>query len=318
MRLIELATAYSSLARGGLARPYRILAAKKANGDEKVSPSERCVFRAETAFLITDILGDDRARWREFGRRSEMSLPYSGACKTGTSSAYRDAWAFGYTPTFTVGVWVGRMDGRPMDQISSVRGAAPVLRKVLDWLHLKDAFEPEDFVRPDGVLPVWVDRRTGKALEADALKRRHQRLQQAALQTWCASWARPESSTPNDYDARGRVRLDGRFVDWLKGEGASWQDRYILAATTADEAVRITFPIPGTVIYLDPALPDGGRRLSLKATSSEGVLWHSSTLSLRQEDDGRAEAWLSPGRHEIRVENGEGNGASTWVTVKSL
>ena len=33
------------------------------------------------------------------------------AYKTGTSYGFRDAWAIGYTDTYTVAVWVGRIGG---------------------------------------------------------------------------------------------------------------------------------------------------------------------------------------------------------------
>ena len=45
---------------------------------------------------------------------------------------FRDNWAFGYTPEYTVGVWAGNFDGAPMEQVSGVTGAAPILHDLFE------------------------------------------------------------------------------------------------------------------------------------------------------------------------------------------
>jgi penicillin-binding protein 1A len=42
----------------------------------------------------------------------ELGRPAAG--KTGTSTNYRDAWFFGFTPDLLCGVWVGRDDFKPV------------------------------------------------------------------------------------------------------------------------------------------------------------------------------------------------------------
>ena len=42
----------------------------------------------------------------------ELGRPAAG--KTGTSTNYRDAWFFGFTPDLLCGVWVGRDDFKPI------------------------------------------------------------------------------------------------------------------------------------------------------------------------------------------------------------
>ncbi len=56
------------------------------------------------------------------------------AFKTGTSYGYRDFWAVGYDPEFTIGVWAGRADGTPMPGRSGRLTAAPILFKIGDLL----------------------------------------------------------------------------------------------------------------------------------------------------------------------------------------
>ena len=81
-----------------------------------------------TAFWITDILADPEARAFAFGRGGSLEFPFTVAAKTGTSQAYRDNWAIGYTHDVAVGVWVGNFDRSPMRGSSGVTGASAWVR----------------------------------------------------------------------------------------------------------------------------------------------------------------------------------------------
>ena len=124
--LLELVQAYTVLARQGIYRPLTCLM------DETVAREEiRGVFSAETASLIGNILSDPEARRLEFGNGSLLRFPVQTAVKTGTSSDYRDAWAIAFDYRFTVGGWIGNLDGRAMDGITGAAGPALILRSVL-------------------------------------------------------------------------------------------------------------------------------------------------------------------------------------------
>ncbi len=56
------------------------------------------------------------------------------AFKTGTSYGYRDAWAMGFDGRFTVGVWVGRVDGSPSPGHFGRVTAAPLLWRIFENL----------------------------------------------------------------------------------------------------------------------------------------------------------------------------------------
>lgn len=56
------------------------------------------------------------------------------AVKTGTSYGFRDAWAFGVSPSHAVGVWTGRADGTPSPDRYGRTTAAPLVYAVLDLL----------------------------------------------------------------------------------------------------------------------------------------------------------------------------------------
>ncbi len=84
-----------------------------------------------------------------FGERSPLTLSVPAAVKTGTTTDWHDNWTVGYTPAYTVGVWVGNNNNHPMDHITGVVGAAPIWHDFLES-YLKDK-PTRQFVRPPGM-----------------------------------------------------------------------------------------------------------------------------------------------------------------------
>jgi penicillin-binding protein 1C len=77
-----------------------------------------------------------------------LRLPFPSAVKTGTSSDFRDTWTVGFTRDVTVATWVGNFDGRPMQRVTGVTGAAPLWNRIM--LHLAERREPGAFAPPHG------------------------------------------------------------------------------------------------------------------------------------------------------------------------
>jgi penicillin-binding protein 1C len=146
VRLLDLAGAYATLARGGVYLPVGYTPGRRAE-PVRVMPEDR-------VYQVLDILTDDSARALSFGRDSVLRFPYRVAVKTGTSTHFRDAWTVGVTPDYTVAVWTGNFDGKPMRRVTGSRSAAPILRHVFQALY-PDAAGPSDvrwFRAPRGVV----------------------------------------------------------------------------------------------------------------------------------------------------------------------
>lgn len=297
-RLLELANAYAAIARGGMASPFRLLLDGQSDGESSCR-----LFSVESAYLVSDMLADNRARAASFGLNSFLRFDYPVACKTGTSSDYRDNWAVGYTPEFTVAVWVGNPDGRPMRKITGVTGAAPAMHEIMDHLHATHG--TTWFARPSGVREGWINALTGHAVAAQT---------PGAVREIFAHTPQPQ--TDSDHDAKGRVILAAEYREWLDGPQNGLGDLASCAVDNADAAVRILSPAPGTVYYVDPDLPLEAQRIALQASSVSGTNWSSGTLPIEHEA-GRSTALLREGRHEISVHAGS-YVASTWITVHSL
>jgi penicillin-binding protein 1C len=125
--LVEQVAAYRSLALGGRWAPLRVHKAKAEQPRATTTP--------QAAWLVADMLADPNARASTFGMDSALRLPFWAAVKTGTSKAMRDNWCIGFTDRYTVGVWVGNLEGDPMRAVSGTSGAAPVWRDVMMALH---------------------------------------------------------------------------------------------------------------------------------------------------------------------------------------
>lgn len=57
------------------------------------------------------------------------------AWKTGTSFGKKDAWAMGYTPDYTIGVWLGNMNGKGANSLTGAVQAVPLLFNLFESLY---------------------------------------------------------------------------------------------------------------------------------------------------------------------------------------
>lgn len=301
VRLIELANAYACLARLGRFKPWTL------QRDAPAFKEQRLLGENES-WLIADILSDNQAREMSFGRHSVLRLPFKCAVKTGTSSSFRDNWTLGFTPEFTVGVWVGNFDNTPMQDVSGVTGAGPIFRDVM--LHLHEKHPATWFAQPAAIKHARIDPRTGKRLTPQTPPARLSR------EEFFVSARMPAVAQASDYDARGRAILPREYADWVKSSANWLGDLVTTAAVEARAQLRITHPIPGTVVILDPDIRNRGNRLLLQATGSTQPRWSCPTLELLAEDH-HTFAILKPGRHVIELHD-EANGlsAKTFVIVQ--
>ncbi|MEM7012930.1 MAG: transglycosylase domain-containing protein [Verrucomicrobiota bacterium] len=282
VRLLELVNAYACLARLGEWRPYRLLL------DEPAAAEPTQLFSKENCFIIADMLSDPASRAQSFGWRNPLNFEeYKVAAKTGTSSDYRDAWAIGYTPEFSVGVWVGNFDNTPLDHFSGVAGAGPIFHAMIEHLH--ETVDPTWFERPRAVKEIHVDPFTGR------------KLQQSDTREWIHESYPPAIASKSDYDERGRTLIAPIYADWLARAPTPIRQRLAINPAAADaEPFAILSPLEGMVIVLDPDIANGGRILPLRTNLGEPAIWSSATLEINAQDQ---TAILTPGDHELIAEN---------------
>ncbi|HVO28385.1 MAG TPA: transglycosylase domain-containing protein [Candidatus Paceibacterota bacterium] len=155
VHLIDEVSAYSVLATDGVKHAQTmVLSVQDANGNTLESYKDQAtqVADAQSVRLVNSILSDAAARAPLMGASQNLTVfpGYDVALKTGTSNDYRDAWAFGYTPSLVVGVWAGNNDNSPMQKSgSSILAAVPM------WSAFMQQALPEvpndTFTQPDPV-----------------------------------------------------------------------------------------------------------------------------------------------------------------------
>ena len=309
VRLVELANAYACLARQGEWRPVRLFRDRDPVGDRHV------LYSSESCWLLADILADSQARSRGFGLQSPLRLPFPAAVKTGTSTDFRDNWCVGFTPEFTVAVWVGNFDRQPMNHVSGVSGAAPLWREIMTWLDRRRGVSW--YPQPSTIVDADVDPLTGEKIPAEWARRRPSITEHFTVDTV------PAVAPADRYDALGRVVLPASYAHWLAGT-ENWIGADAIAGTQAptDESssLQILNPLPGATIILDPDLPEAGSRLRLRASiPGRDVEWLSDSLTIECNTDGTSFAHLTEGRHRIAVRaKSSGQTAEAELTVKGL
>ena len=122
VKMEQMVGLYSAFARQGLA-----IKPKMQQGQ---AIQERRLLSAGSAWIIWDALAQHPFRRMQQRTQGQWNL----AWKTGTSYGYREAWAIGVSPKWTVGVWVGRPDGSPSPGKFGRETAAPLLFRVYSAL----------------------------------------------------------------------------------------------------------------------------------------------------------------------------------------
>jgi penicillin-binding protein 1C len=290
--LLELANGYRALANAGEWTPIRL---RPAGPGDAAPPRERVMSR-QAAALVLDILADPDARAAGFGTETPFDFPFPAAAKTGTSRHFTDNWAVGVTRGFTVAVWVGDFSGRPMQGVSGITGAGPLLYRAM--LAVASRRAPGALPTPAeaGLVPVRVCRLSGLRATPGC----------ASLVEWFVPGTEP--SRMDDWERGGRVALPDEYAEWASAEGGRWA----ALARPGGERFRIVAPREGD-------------RYSVPA----GVEARYATLTFHAAGAGAPVRWLvdgaevpggrwrlARGEHRVRAESAAGAADSVRIVVE--
>lgn len=164
---LELTAAYTTFANlGAKIEPYFIEEIRQGNLPlEKNEPKITQVLSPQVAFLITYVLEGviDRGTAAE---ANKIPLPLAG--KTGTTVEYTDAWFIGFSPTYTIGVWVGNDQKIKIgSKMTGARAALPGFIEIANYIAEKGLENIKEFTVPRGINFVEIDRLTGKKVTSE-------------------------------------------------------------------------------------------------------------------------------------------------------
>ena len=318
--LLELANGYRALANDGVWSPWTWRAIAASSGAGAGGAVGRRVFSTTASAIVLDVLGDASARIPGFGVSTPFDFPFPVAVKTGTSRHFTDNWAVATTRGFTVAVWAGNFNGRPMQGVSGVTGAGPLLHRVVMGV--------AKYVSP-GVLTT--------PSEAGAVSAPVCRLSGMRATTRCAQlteWFVPgtQPSKADDWERDGRVVLPAEFAAWSGGEmrpaamGTSLPSsaRAITSAVASARAsdatpsraavrFRIVSPQDGDRYSIPPGVEARYATLPLRAAGAgaDRVRWMVDGAS-----HGGARWPLHEGTHVIRAVSTRGESVESTIVVE--
>jgi penicillin-binding protein 1C len=290
--LLELANGYRSLANGGVGGPVRWAA---GTPDQAAEPGPR-VMSAAAAAQVVDILSDPLARVPGFGPVTPLEFPFRAAAKTGTSRHFTDNWAVAVTGSFTVAVWVGNFNGRPMDGVSGVSGAGPLLHRAV--LEAARRYDPDGLVTPveAGLVAVPICRLSGMRATASC----------RTTTEWFRSGTEPRE--PDTWEGPAGVALPPAYAEWAArsatGNAVAAAGTVRTSGDTAVAGFRITSPRNGDRLRFVPGVDPTYATVALRAAGApaRGLRWFV---------DGKAFAgsrWpIEPGVHRVRVVSAHGS-----------
>jgi penicillin-binding protein 1A len=167
--LKEMVEAYTVFANYGIkVNSYFVRSISDLNNNiiEENFPDRKQVIEKETAFIMNYLLQGvvkSGTGWKA------RALPAPVGGKTGTTNDFTDAWFIGFTPSLTVGVWVGfdQKKNLGLEETGS-EAAAPIFVAFMEK-YLAKYPESNKFRIPSGVYMINIDKYTGKLLTPDCL-----------------------------------------------------------------------------------------------------------------------------------------------------
>jgi penicillin-binding protein 1C len=267
---------------------------------------------------VLDILRDPAARIPGFGTSTPFDFPFPVAVKTGTSRHFTDNWAVATTRRFTVAVWAGNFSGRPMQGVSGVTGAGPLLHRAVMATARRVPPGVLTTPREAGAVSSPVCRLSGLRATPEC----------ARLDEWFAAGTAPTKA--DDWEQGGRVVLPDEYAEWsreglrLAGSGlrVAGSDSASLARAErpSDSTVvrrvapfRILSPLDGDRYAIPSGIEARYATISFKAggAGADSVEW---SVDGRPFTGGR---WpLAPGRHVVRAISSSGMSAEARIHVE--
>ncbi|MDP4173369.1 MAG: penicillin-binding protein 1C [Bacteroidota bacterium] len=176
VRLDELVRLYTAFAHSGLLYPLNYihsvnyihadnLSAEAVNQLQESGKSDKIkaqrLFSPASSYLIATMLSTNQRQDFPTDLPGTTFLPQI-AWKTGTSFGRRDAWAVGFNPDYTIGVWLGNFDSRGSSDLSGSAIAVPLLFELFSaadykpkklWFDRPSDLEERDVCSETGLLP---------------------------------------------------------------------------------------------------------------------------------------------------------------------
>ena len=352
VNLLELTTFYAGLANMGEFGSYQLTKSRTENDSKRL-------LREETSFIITEMLTNSQLPTNTvknpeaFART--MNLPKI-AWKTGTSYGHRDAWSIGYSPTLTIGVWLGNFNGKGAPMLSGTDAATPILFALFTALTGQDTHRW--FTKPERLktrqvcalsgAPVSPHCPTHKedvyipGISSVAVCAIHKRIyvDEAtgySLCSHCRNLPTPDERKEHGSHSITRTSLNDAqtqiFEEW-PADAATWlaengfavpvmpEHNPLCTGTIAGNAPIILSPAADTIYYIREGVPLENQKIRLIASASnrtQNLFWFLDG-ELIFHGNAAAQYWLTPvrGKHVLTCVDAEGRSATRPLHISVI
>ena len=340
VNLLELTTLYAGLANMGEFGPYQLTKRHQL----KTENDSKRLLRQETSFIITEMLTNSQlptntVKNPEAFERT-MNLPKI-AWKTGTSYGHRDAWCIGYSPTLTIGVWLGNFDGKGTPMLSGTDAATPILFALFTALTGQDTHHW--FTKPAQLKTRQVCTLSGAPISTHcptykedvyipsvssvAVCAIHKRIyiDESTGYSLCSHcWGNSDRSTGND--KKIFEEWPANAATWLAENGFAVSvlpaHNPLCTGTIAGNAPIILSPAEDTTYYIREGVPLENQKIRLIASASsrtQNLFWFLDGELIFQGNAGE-QYWLTPakGKHMLTCVDAEGRSATRPLHISVI
>ncbi|MDR2617799.1 MAG: penicillin-binding protein 1C [Treponema sp.] len=273
--------------------------------DGKPPEEKKPLMSAYAAWMIADILSDKSSRFIGFGPAPVLATPFGSMFKTGTANQFQHIWALGATRRFTVGVWMGNFSGETVVGRTGSSIPARIASRLLAAMEQSVPAAAKEGPRenPGGPVPALAEETLICALSG------------MAAGPYCAGTVREQLE---------RNRIPG-VCTWHTREGVFYPQEYQswLAERFRSGRIRqtgsgsIRLPLPGSVFYADPGLPQDAQALRLETAGfgPGALVYMDNALQGSLNHAGVFALGLEKGKHTVTVED-ENSAASVDFEVR--
>ncbi len=272
--------------------------------------------------------------WKRFNSTHKI------AWKTGTSFGFRDAWAIGTTPQYTVGVWVGNASGEGRPGVTGVKVAAPMMFDMFNRLSVDGSWfekpvwqmKTVKLCKDDGFLANdlcdGIDYQIPSGSHFERTSPNHQRIHVVEegdtlwrVHSGCESVAKMQS--------RNWFVLPPDQAFYYRQFNANYKplpewraDCQPSALTMVNEnPISLIYPRSNTQIYIPKDLANERSKVVFKAVHREPsarLFWHLDNTFLGTTQDFHQQAvWVNAGMHTITLVDEAGQQVSQLFEVLS-
>ena len=291
-RLTEITAAYSSLVRDARSQPGMTVEPARHSRPVRESHALALWYTFEA---LKEVNRPDQLDWRLIGSVRKA------AWKTGTSYGFRDAWAVGMTPEYTIGVWAGNAEGAGVPGLTGARAAGPAMFDILNLLPPSDAWFQEPL---EGVV-AKVCTQSGYLAGPDCPECMGMQLPAAAL-----------DSEPCPYHSGGQFALPPTMEWYYRPHHPEY-----VPAQKQEAVMEFIYPAPGATLSFPPQMsgeaPGAVFRVAHRCASDVTLWWHLDGTYIG-ETTFVHQLRLAPenGSHILTVVDSDGESISVRFTVQ--